>query len=68
MTVIEGFLAAAMDQPITVQVYDALYGGILFAGDDRHIVLQMTDGLKLINVEDITAIDVKQSVEITVTT
>ena len=53
-----------MGQPIAVQIGIDVWGGVLFAGDDRHIVLQMADGLKLITVEDITAIDVKQHVEI----
>ena len=53
-----------MGQPIAVQIGIDMWGGVLFAGDDRHIVLQMADGLKLITVEDITAIDVKQVTEI----
>ena len=64
MAVIDDFLTASMGQPIAVQIGIDVWGGVLFAGDDRHIVLQMADGLKLITVEDITAIDVKQVTEI----
>ena len=64
MTVIEDFLEAALGRLITVQIGMAAYAGVLFAGDDRHIVIRMEDGLKLIAVEDITAIDLVNQAEI----
>ena len=64
MTVIEDFLEAALNRLIRVQFGFEAYAGILFAGDDRHIVIRMEDGLKLIAVEDITAIDLANQAEI----
>ena len=64
MTVIEDFLEAALGRFITVQVGLTAWAGGLFAGDDRHIVIRMEDGLKLIAVDDITAIDVAKQAEI----
>lgn len=64
MTVIEDFLDAALNRIIRVQIGFEAYAGVLFVGDDRHIVIQMADGLKLIAVEDIVAIDLAAQAEI----
>lgn len=64
MSVAEEFIVEAVGCIVTVQIYDAGFMGLLYAGDDRHIVLQMEDGLKLINVDDITTIDLVRQAEI----
>ena len=64
MTVIDDFLATALNRAVLVQIGMLAYPGVLFAGDDRHIVIQMGGGLKLINVDDITAIDLAAQAEI----
>lgn len=65
MSIFDSVIRQLINQHVVVSLVDnTVYTGTLFAGDDRHIVIQDQDGMSLINVECILNLDWSPYIEI----
>jgi uncharacterized protein YxjI len=64
LSVITDFLTKLQDQEIFVTIGIDVYNGKVFMFDDRHLVIQDSDGMSLLKIKEITAIDWSPALEI----